>query len=102
MYPTTRLASFIEKRFHEHYRKLKGEFTKREKERRLVEDLAREQEQKLQRMIQEEGDRQREGMEAQHEEEVLVVSAHRDHKLPKAVLAGQCRLLHMIVLMSEP
>lgn len=77
MYPTTRMASFIEKRFHEHYKKLKGEFTKREKERRLVEDLAREQDEKLQRMIQEEGDRRREGTEAQHEEELLGVSAHR-------------------------
>lgn len=91
MYPTTRMASFIEKRFHEHYKKLKGEFTKREKERRLVEDLAREQDEKLQRMIQEEeGDRRREGTEAQREEELL------------GVRLGQCRLLHMIVLMSEP
>lgn len=84
MYPTVRLTAFIHKRFDEHYRKLRIEFNKREEERRLVEERSQEKVERLERLTQEAAARQREGVEAQQEEELPEVSM--DHRL----LYGMC------------
>ena len=84
MYPTAKLVGFINKRFDEYYKRLRNEFNKQQKERRLVEETARER-MELQEVAQEEAASQRDDRAAQQERLPSVSMGHRTNVI---VLSG--------------
>lgn len=84
MYPTAKLVVFINKQFDEYYKRLRSEFNKREKERRLAEETARER-MELQEVAQEIAASQREDRAARQER---LPSVSTGHSTSVTVLSG--------------
>ena len=76
IYPTAKLVEFINKQFDEYYKKLKSEFNKQQKERRLAEETPRER-MELQEVAQEVAASQKEDRAARQERLPSVSMGHR-------------------------